>query len=113
VVEGIALIGDAAHTIHPLAGQGVNLGFKDVEVLSQELLRALDRDVSPGSLEILQRYERRRMAENLVMMAGMEGFVRLYGKQTPGLNWLRNMGMRIFNDNRLLRNAAIKIATGI
>jgi 2-octaprenylphenol hydroxylase len=113
VVEGIALIGDAAHTIHPLAGQGVNLGFKDVEVLSQELLRALDRDVSPGSMEILQRYERRRMAENLVMMAGMEGFVRLYGKPTPGLNWLRNMGMRMFNDNRLLRTAAIKIATGI
>ncbi len=113
VAERIALIGDAAHTIHPLAGQGVNLGLKDVEVLSQELLRALDRDISPGSLEILQRYERRRMADNLAMMAGMEGFVHLYGKQTPGLNWLRNTGMRLFNENRLVKNAAIKVATGI
>jgi len=113
VSNGVALIGDAAHTIHPLAGQGVNLGFKDVDVLSQELTRALNRNIALGSREVLERYERRRIGSNLAMMAGMEGFVKLYGTQTPGVNWLRNLGMKIFNDSKALKNVAARVASGI
>jgi 2-octaprenylphenol hydroxylase len=113
VSNGVALIGDAAHTIHPLAGQGVNLGFKDVDVLSQELTRALNRKIGLGSREVLERYERRRMGSNLAMMAGMEGFVQLYGRQTPGVNWLRNLGMKFFNDSTVLKNVAARVASGI
>lgn len=78
VESGLALIGDAAHSIHPLAGQGVNLGFLDAAVLAEVLLHALQRGEQPNDVRVLSRYERRRMPHNLAMMAAMEGFERLF-----------------------------------
>ena len=77
VEPGLALIGDAAHVIHPLAGQGVNLGFLDAAVLAEELRHAQARGESIAEQRVLERYERRRMPHNLAMMAAMEGFQRL------------------------------------
>ncbi|PMZ36720.1 2-octaprenyl-3-methyl-6-methoxy-1,4-benzoquinol hydroxylase, partial [Pseudomonas sp. GW247-3R2A] len=65
VAEGLALIGDAAHTIHPLAGQGVNLGFLDAAVLAEVLLQAAERGERLADVKVLSRYERRRMPHNL------------------------------------------------
>ena len=94
VRPGLALVGDAAHTIHPLAGQGVNLGLRDAQALGEELLRAARRELNPGSEQVLRRYQRRRMGDNLAMMAGMEGFKRLFEQNHPLLRWARNSGMR-------------------
>ncbi|MGH8354780.1 MAG: 2-octaprenyl-3-methyl-6-methoxy-1,4-benzoquinol hydroxylase [Pseudomonas sp.] len=93
VEEGLALIGDAAHTIHPLAGQGVNLGFLDAAVLAEVLLHALARGERLADPRVLSRYERRRMPHNLAMMAAMEGFERLFQADPLPLRWLRNSGL--------------------
>ncbi|WP_437879449.1 2-octaprenyl-3-methyl-6-methoxy-1,4-benzoquinol hydroxylase [Pseudomonas sp. LRF_L74] len=93
VESGLALIGDAAHTIHPLAGQGVNLGFLDAAVLAEVLLHAHGRGEQIGNVRVLSRYERRRMPHNLAMMAAMEGFERLFQTDDLALRWLRNSGL--------------------
>lgn len=93
VEEGLALIGDAAHSIHPLAGQGVNLGFLDAAVLAEVLLHALARGERLADVRVLSRYERRRMPHNLAMMAAMEGFERLFQADPLPLRWLRNAGL--------------------
>ncbi|WP_263143888.1 2-octaprenyl-3-methyl-6-methoxy-1,4-benzoquinol hydroxylase [Pseudomonas sp. RIT-PI-AD] len=94
VEPGLALIGDAAHTIHPLAGQGVNLGFLDAAVLAEVLLRARARGEPLADPRVLARFERRRMPYNLAMMAAMEGFERLFQSDALPLRWLRNAGLK-------------------
>lgn len=113
VVPGIALVGDAAHTIHPLAGQGVNLGFKDVSALSEEIIRAHNSAISLGSLSSLQRYQRRRQGDNLLMMSAMEGFKRLFAAEQPMIRLLRNQGMRLFNGMSAVKQHVIKQAMGL
>ncbi|WP_426156717.1 2-octaprenyl-3-methyl-6-methoxy-1,4-benzoquinol hydroxylase [Pseudomonas sp. TSRC2-2] len=95
VAQGLALIGDAAHTIHPLAGQGVNLGFLDAAVLAQVLLQAHERGERLADVKVLSRYERRRMPHNLALMAAMEGFERLFQADPLPLRWLRNTGLKV------------------
>ncbi|CAM3624639.1 2-octaprenylphenol hydroxylase [compost metagenome] len=94
VAEGLALIGDAAHTIHPLAGQGVNLGFLDAAVLAEELQHAYERGERLADIRVLSRFERRRMPHNLALMAAMEGFERLFQADPLPLRWLRNSGLK-------------------
>ncbi len=113
VKAGVALIGDAAHTIHPLAGQGVNLGLMDALALSEELLRAKQRQINPGSLHVLERYQRRRKAANLSMMAGMEGFKRLFEQPALPVRWVRNAGMRWLNKTAPLKNKVMRQAMGL
>ena len=113
VQPGIALIGDAAHTIHPLAGQGVNLGFSDARVLAEELARALEQGVDPGTLQTLKRYQRRRKPDNLGMMATMEGFKRLFEREELPVRLLRNIGMSGLNRLVPLKNSLIRQAMGL
>jgi len=113
VQEGIALIGDAAHTIHPLAGQGVNLGFQDASALASQLLQALARQDEPGSLQVLRRYQRQRIGHNLGMMWVMEGFKRLYADQALPLRWLRNAGMTGLDRTVLLKSRIMRSAMGM
>ncbi|OLS63202.1 2-octaprenylphenol hydroxylase [Pseudomonas putida] len=94
VAEGLALIGDAAHTIHPLAGQGVNLGFLDAAVLAEVLQSAYERGERLADVRVLSRFERRRMPHNLALMAAMEGFERLFQADPLPLRWLRNSGLK-------------------
>ncbi|KTT13880.1 2-octaprenyl-3-methyl-6-methoxy-1,4-benzoquinol hydroxylase [Pseudomonas oryzihabitans] len=94
VEPGLALIGDAAHVIHPLAGQGVNLGFLDAAVLAEELRHAQARGEAIAEQRVLERYERRRMPHNLAMMAAMEGFQRLFQDDRLPLRWLRNAALK-------------------
>ncbi|MBZ2169117.1 UbiH/UbiF/VisC/COQ6 family ubiquinone biosynthesis hydroxylase [Marinobacter sp. F4216] len=94
VAVGVVLVGDAAHTIHPLAGQGANLGYSDVRVLLEELSGARRAGLSPDEALVLARYQRRRKADNLAMMTAMEGFKQLFARDELPLRWLRNAGMR-------------------
>lgn len=98
VEPGLALIGDAAHVIHPLAGQGVNLGFLDAATLAEVLRHANARGERLADLRVLSRFERRRMPHNLAMMAAMEGFERLFQADPLPLRWLRNAGLKWMDD---------------
>ena len=109
----VALIGDAAHSIHPLAGQGVNLGFSDAQVLAKEVQRAFSQGLDIGDLTLLKRYQRQRKPENLAAMAAMEGFKRLFGSTNPALRLMRNKGMSGVNQIAPLKNQLIKKAMGL
>lgn len=112
VKPGVVLIGDAAHTIHPLAGQGVNLGFADVAALVEEIVRGLKRNLPVGEASTLARYQRRRKPENLAMMVAMEGFKRFFAEDNPVLRILRNRGMSGLNEFGPLKNQLIRRAMG-
>ena len=112
-IHRVVLLGDAAHSIHPLAGQGANLGFADVEVLVDEVSRALTRDVDIGDISVLRRYQRRRKPDNLATMAAMEGFKRLFAVDQLPVRLLRNLGMSALNQQTTIKNALIKRAMGI
>lgn len=94
VLPGLALVGDAAHSIHPLAGQGVNLGLMDAAVLAEELLAARRRGIAPGDEACLARYARRRRGDNAAMLKLMDGFRLLFGTRHPAITLARNLGMR-------------------
>jgi 2-octaprenylphenol hydroxylase len=113
VQSGVALVADAAHTIHPLAGQGINLGLQDVAVLAEEILGGWQRGTAPGQLELLRRYQRRRKGENLLMMTAMEGFKRLFEQQSLPVRWLRNAGMRGVGQLGPLKQQLIRRAMGL
>ncbi len=111
--EGLVLIGDAAHTIHPLAGQGVNLGLLDAAVLAEELLRARSRHVDIASPAVLGRYQRRRLADNTMMMKIMTGFKRLFGERALPIRLLRNTGISLVNKLGPLKNHIAAQAVGL
>ena len=112
VGEHVALIGDAAHTIHPLAGQGANLGFADARTLSQILAGAKLEGRTVGDPKLLKQYQRQRVTENVAMAAVMETFKHLYGTDNPGINWIRNAGMKMVNENENLKSMITRLAAG-
>lgn len=113
VAEGLALIGDAAHTIHPLAGQGVNLGFLDAAVLADVLLHAADRGERLADVRVLSRYERRRMPHNLALMAAMEGFERLFQSDSLTARLVRNTGLKWVNQMPEAKALFVRQALGL
>jgi 2-octaprenylphenol hydroxylase len=113
VQAGVALVADAAHTIHPLAGQGINLGLQDVAVLAEEVLAGHAYGVSAGQLELLRRYQRRRKGENLMMMTAMDGFKRLFEQESLPLRWIRNVGMRKVDQLLPLKQQLMRHAMGL
>lgn len=113
IEPGLALIGDAAHTIHPLAGQGVNLGFLDAAVLAEVLLNALQRGENIASERVLSRFERRRMPHNLAMMAAMEGFQHVFQADDLAVRWLRNSGLKLVDNLSEAKALFIRQALGL
>ncbi|WP_187497297.1 3-demethoxyubiquinol 3-hydroxylase [Erwinia aphidicola] len=113
VLPGLALVGDAAHTINPLAGQGVNLGYRDVdaliEVLSESRLRAEDW----ASAAVLQRYQRKRLKDNLLMQSGMDLFYFAFSNQSAPLKVLRNLGLIVAQHSGVLKRQALRYALGL
>ena len=113
VEPGLALIGDAAHTIHPLAGQGVNLGFLDAAVLAEVLAQAAARGERLADERVLSRYERRRMPHNLAMMAAMEGFQRLFQSDSLTLRLARNAGLDLVDGLEDAKALFVRQALGL
>lgn len=107
-----ALVGDAAHSIHPLAGQGVNLGLMDAAVLAEEVVHAWQRGAPWGELSTLRRYERRRRFDNSAMLGLMKGFKVLFGSHDPALTLVRNLGMSGMNQLVPLKRVLMRQATG-
>lgn len=106
----IALVADAAHSIHPLAGQGINLGLSDVRVLAEVLSQARESGLDPGSELVLRRYQRRRKGENLAMMGAMEAFKRGFGSDAPLLRVARNAGLDWVNQMTPLKHWFVRQA---
>jgi 2-octaprenylphenol hydroxylase len=113
VKEGIALVGDAAHAIHPLAGQGANLGLQDTATLARVIDDAIDAGLHPGDRPVLRRYERARKGDNLTMMHFMTGLNRLFTTDSKVLGEIRLAGMRLFNRSGPVRERAVKVALGV
>ncbi len=108
----LALVGDAAHAIHPLAGQGVNLGVLDAAALVETLLnaRASRRDI--GQLTTLRKYERWRKGQNVAMMLSMDSFKKVFGNQVAPVQWARNLGLNLTNHTPPLKNVLMEYAMG-
>lgn len=109
----IALIGDAAHTIHPLAGLGVNLGLRDAMVLGQEILDARRFDEHAGDMSVLGRYIKQRMPDILTVIASMEGLNHVYKSKLPGMPALRSLGMRAMGNSGVLKYMLMQHSTGL
>ena len=112
IKPGIALIGDAAHVIHPLAGQGVNLGLLDVRVLIDTLVEARTQREPLGRFGVLRRYERARKGHNQIMQHSMDVFHYAFTHTHPGIRWMRNVGLGLVKNSPLLRRQCERMALG-
>ena len=111
VAPRLALIGDAAHGIHPLSGHGINLGYQDARVLA-ELLAATPPWQDVGSERLLSRYQRARREETLLLQYTTHTLRRLFREKLPGLKPLRNIGMNLTNALPVLKNQLVRYALG-
>jgi 2-octaprenylphenol hydroxylase len=112
ILPRLALVGDAAHTIHPLAGQGVNLGLADMASLVQVLIEAQQQQRDIGSEKILRRYERWRRADNRSMLVAMDSFKRFFSTDQPVLRWVRNLGLNLTDHARPIKRLIMQQALG-
>lgn len=113
VQSGLALLGDAAHTINPLAGQGVNLGYRDVDALLDVVINARQQGEIWHSEEILKRYQHRRRPDNLLMQAGMDLFYSAFSNELKPLQLVRNLGLMAAQRSGELKKRALKYALGL
>ena len=113
VMPGLALVGDAAHSVHPLAGQGANLGIADARVLAQVVSTAMGAGEHPGDMPVLRRYERARKGANRTMLYFVDSLNRLFAIDASPVARLRGIGMRLFNSSGPIRQRAVQVALGI
>ncbi len=107
-----AIIGDAAHGVHPVAGQGLNMGLKDAAALAEVLIEAMRLGEDIGSPVTLDRYARWRRFDNVALAAGFDGFVRLFSNDLPPVRLARDLGMAAVNRIGPLRRAFMREAGG-
>lgn len=111
--QRLVLVGDAAHTVHPLAGQGVNLGFMDAAELASELKRLQRQGKDIGQYLYLRRYERRRKHGAAVMLAGMQGFRDLFAGNNPAKKLLRDIGLTLADNLPGVKPTLVRQAMGL
>ncbi len=112
VAERVALVGDAAHTVHPLAGQGVNLGMLDAAALAQVILEGRAGEQDPGQRRLLRRYERWRRGENAMMISILDGFYHAFKPQPQGVRSLRSAALNVADRAGLLKSMVMRYAMG-
>jgi len=112
VTSRIALVGDAAHTVHPLAGQGINMGLLDAASLAQILIEASQKRRDYASFATLRRYERWRKADNLTLNHGIDLLKTLFASDKKSLQTLRATGLALTNQTRFLKNLFTRHAVG-
>jgi 2-octaprenyl-3-methyl-6-methoxy-1,4-benzoquinol hydroxylase len=113
VKPGVVLVGDAAHMINPLAGQGVNIGLLDAAALGEVLIEASRQGFELGDLAVLRRYEKMRRNENLKMMTVMDVFYRVFSNQVLPVKFLRNLGLGLAERILPAKNKVMRSAMGL
>jgi 2-octaprenyl-6-methoxyphenol hydroxylase len=113
VAERIALIGDAAHVIHPIAGQGLNMGLKDVAALAEVIVDAVRLGLDPGSATALERYQRWRRFDTMAMGFATDGLNRLFSNRSDVLRLARDVGLGLVDRVPNLKHLFIREAAGL
>ncbi|HEX5794047.1 MAG TPA: FAD-dependent oxidoreductase, partial [Rheinheimera sp.] len=108
----VVLAGDAAHTINPLAGQGVNLGFADAKLLTELIIDAQRHNSDIGSEQLLRNYQRKRKPANLLMMSAMDGFYQVFGNDITPLRKLRQLALNVAARSTMLKTLVARYAVG-
>lgn len=113
VGQRLALVGDAAHGVHPIAGQGLNLGLRDVAALAEVLVLAHRRGEDIGAVDVLERYQRWRRFDSTALALGMDAVNRLFSNDSPALRLGRDLGLGVVGALPWLRRAFIRQAAGL
>lgn len=113
VKRGVVLVGDAAHMINPLAGQGVNIGLLDAAALAEVLIEAHRAGSDIGSLPVLKRYEKARLGDNLRMMTVMDVFYRVFSNDMTPIKFLRNLGLGLAERITPAKTKVMRAAMGL
>lgn len=113
VSDRFVLLGDAAHAVHPITGQGLNLGLKDVATLVEVLIEALRRGEDIGSINVLKDYERWRRMDVALMAMATDSLNRLFSNDIAALRAVRDLGLGLVDRMPLVKNALIRHAAGI
>jgi 2-octaprenyl-6-methoxyphenol hydroxylase len=113
IADRIALIGDAAHMIHPIAGQGLNMGIRDVAALAEIIVEAARLGLDPGGAEVLEQYQRWRRFDTMTMGVATDGLNRLFSNHSDVLRLMRDIGLGIVDRMPGLKGGFIKQAAGI
>jgi 2-octaprenyl-6-methoxyphenol hydroxylase len=113
IADRLALVGDAAHVIHPIAGQGLNMGLKDVAALAEVIVDAARLGLDPGSLAVLERYQRWRRFDTVAMGIATDGLNRLFSNQSDVLRLVRDLGLGVVDRLPALKHLFIREAAGL
>ncbi len=113
IAPRLALIGEAAHAIHPLAGQGLNIALRDVAVLAEVIVDTLRLGLDPGNLVSLEGYQRRRRFDNTLMLAATDGLNRLFSNDRAPLRLARDLGLAAVNHAPPLKRLLMRHAMGL
>jgi 2-octaprenyl-6-methoxyphenol hydroxylase len=113
IADRVALVGDAAHVIHPIAGQGLNMGLKDVAALAEVIVDAARLGLDPGSLAVLERYQRWRRFDTMAMGIATDGLNRLFSNQSAVLRLARDVGLGVVERLPALKHFFIREAAGL
>jgi len=113
IAERIALVGDAAHLIHPIAGQGLNMGLKDVAALAEVVVDAARLGLDPGAADVLERYQRWRRFDTMTMGLATDGLNRLFSNRSAALRLLRDVGLGLVDRAPALKRLFIREAAGL
>ena len=113
VAPRLALVGDAAHVIHPIAGQGLNMGLRDVAALAEVIVDAARLGLDPGARDVLERYQRWRRFDTMAMGLATDGLNRLFSNRSDVLRFLRDIGLGLVDRLPALKDVFIREAAGL